>query len=804
MPGLQRRHLWPMAAKNRLRIANQQNGWGLWVQCIVLLFLLPLCLQHAHAQTAAVQIGNNDSYVLSNRFSYLEDATTTQTLDNILAPDAQARFKPVAQGSTSTNFGATDSAIWLKIELQTETAAPTRWMLEVDNAPMDRLDVYLSRADGSFDHQVGGDSLPFDQRSVQHHNHVKSLDLAPGSTSTLYLRVASQGVVMVPTTLWQPAALWQEDQKTYSVFSLYLGLLIGLLLYNLLLFVSVRDPAYLLYASMVACIGLGVASANGLAAQFLWPQSDWWNNRAPIVFQTGSGAFSILFVRSYLASRTSMPRMDKCLLALVALWVFSFAASLALPYKVGRDLLAVLSLAGVLAVVVTTVLSIRRRRPGAKYFGLAWATFLTSVVVQVLHNSGLIPSSPVSANAIEIGSSFEMILLSLALADRINVARREKDIALVQVSTEQATVHALQQLQQRYRSVIEHVAEGMVVLQNQRIVFVNFRATEILEATKASIIEDGVMQQIHADDRPLLIERLHQRLAGQPIDARCQVRLELPDKATKWLEFGDNLVPWDGGKGLLIFFLDVTERHAAELETRAALDRQQELNDLRSRFVAMTSHEFRTPLAAILSAQDLLKMYGDRIPESEKLELLGLIESGVKRMTSMLERVLLLGQAEANMLEFKPAKLNLETLCQDLVAEAKNQHQGSSCQLTLDFRGSAGDDAFDEKLLRHIFSNLLSNAIKYSPDGGEVRMTVYAQDVQTVFEVCDQGIGIPPGEADALFTSFHRASNVGAIPGTGLGLAITKQSVDLHGGSIAVCSNAGKGSCFTVRLGQTN
>ena len=83
-------------------------------------------------------------------------------------------------------------------------------------------------------------------------------------------------------------------------------------------------------------------------------------------------------------------------------------------------------------------------------------------------------------------------------------------------------------------------------------------------------------------------------------------------------------------------------------------------------------------------------------------------------------------------------------------------------------------------------------------------MRVYAQDVQTVFEVSDQGIGIPPGEAAALFTSFHRASNVGAIPGTGLGLVIVKQSVDLHGGSIAVSANVGKGSCFTVRLGRAN
>jgi len=181
-----------------------------------------------------------------------------------------------------------------------------------------------------------------------------------------------------------------------------------------------------------------------------------------------------------------------------------------------------------------------------------------------------------------------------------------------------------------------------------------------------------------------------------------------------------------------------------------------------------------------------------------------LIESGVKRMTSMLERVLLLGQVDAHMLEFKPAQLDLKVLCDDLVAEAKNQHPGNHCSIVVEFESASEGHLYDEKLLRHIFGNLLSNAIKYSPHGGEVSLRVYAQGTQTVFEVSDEGIGIPPSETGTLFESFHRASNVGSIQGTGLGLAIVRQSVELHGGRIEVTSQEGKGSCFTVRLPQTD
>ena len=755
----------------------------------------------AAAQTGTVAIGNNGSYVLSESFTFLEDPGNQLTLEDILRPDLQPRFKSVAHGPQSTNFGGTSSAIWLRVVLQPGSDAPAQWLLEVAYPPLDQLDLYVSNSRGGFDRQSGGDSLPFPERPIPHRNHVKPIVLQPGVASVMYLRIASEGAVSAPTTLWQPTALWQNDQKHYAVFGLYFGLLIGLLAYNLLLFLSVRDTAYLIYVVFVAFIGLSQAANSGLGAQFLWPNALWWNIHSINTMHAASGAFAMLFVRSFLASRSKMPKADLWLRVLFGSWMVTVLASLVMSYKLASNMTSVLALLSVVTILVMAVISIRRNHPGSKSFGLAWGALLIGVVTQVAHNHGYLPSNPFTVDALLIGSALEMVLLSFALADRINVARREKELAQAQVAAEQTVVQALEQSQERYRSVIEHVAEGMVVVQNDSIVFVNSRATEILESTKADITKDGIFSKIHVEDHEMLATRMRRRLANREVPERCQARIALPGQPVKWLEFGDNLVPWDGGQGLLVFFLDVTARHNAELETQAALNRQQELNELRSRFVAMTSHEFRTPLAAILSAQDLLKSYGGRLAESEKSELLGMIASSVNRMTGMLERVLLLGQVEAHMLEFKPRQLDLAALCQELVTEATNQQPASQCRVVADLSHSPGMGLYDEKLLRHIFSNLLSNAIKYSPDGGEVRMKVFAEGAQTVFEVSDQGIGIPADEIHHLFESFHRASNVGSIQGTGLGLAIVKQSVDLHGGTINVASHAGQGACFTVRLG---
>jgi signal transduction histidine kinase len=239
--------------------------------------------------------------------------------------------------------------------------------------------------------------------------------------------------------------------------------------------------------------------------------------------------------------------------------------------------------------------------------------------------------------------------------------------------------------------------------------------------------------------------------------------------------------------------------HARD-EAERALQRQNELTELRSRFIAMTSHEFRTPLATILSSAQLLQHYKDRLPAEERDEVLASIASGVERMTLMLDKVLHISKAEAGMLDFEPQPIDLKALCEGVVQDVRRQWPASTCHVVTDLRLGEREGLYDEKLLRHVFENLLSNAIKYSPAGGEVRFEARRENGRMLFAVSDQGIGIPPEEQADLFESFHRASNVGDIPGTGLGLAIVKNSVERHGGEIEVASRPGQGTCFTVRI----
>lgn len=274
----------------------------------------------------------------------------------------------------------------------------------------------------------------------------------------------------------------------------------------------------------------------------------------------------------------------------------------------------------------------------------------------------------------------------------------------------------------------------------------------------------------------------------------------LPDEDTpRW--FNITLTPIGGNRaqGLVN---DISRRKQAEEDIRKALAQQQELNQLKSRFVSMTSHEFRTPLTAILSSTELIRDYYERLAPQERTDLFRNIESGVKRMTQMLDSLLIIGKSDADRTQFSPVLLNLEDFCREIAAEAEAALATGNARPTLhlDIEVHSATLAFDQKLMRQILGNLLSNALKYSPNGGRIDFVVRTKESEANFAIADQGIGIPADELPRLFESFHRAQNVGNIPGTGLGLAIVKKSVEIHGGYIAVDSEAGRGTRFTVTI----
>ena len=243
---------------------------------------------------------------------------------------------------------------------------------------------------------------------------------------------------------------------------------------------------------------------------------------------------------------------------------------------------------------------------------------------------------------------------------------------------------------------------------------------------------------------------------------------------------------------------DITSRKQAEQELRMALEKEKEVNELKSRFVSMVSHEFRTPLSTILSSSEAVKMYKDRMPEEKQLQHLDRIYSQVKRMVSLLDDILVLSRAEAKGMVFAPTMTPLQAFCQDVVDDMQFIAQDHKIEFSYD--GEQHPVPVDRELLRQILTNLFSNAIKYSPAGRRVWFDVVCSNSQALFRVRDEGIGIPEEDVPRMFEAFHRARNAGQVQGTGLGLAIIKRAVESHGGKISFVSQVNKGTTFTLTL----
>jgi PAS domain S-box-containing protein len=366
----------------------------------------------------------------------------------------------------------------------------------------------------------------------------------------------------------------------------------------------------------------------------------------------------------------------------------------------------------------------------------------------------------------------------------------------------QQAIEAMRDSEARYRSVIENVGVGVVVVQDGRMVFANPSMVRIVGHSLDFLLSHPFTATIHPEDVPTVLERHQRRLRGEDVEMNYNFRIITQTGQLRTLDLSAVLIPWGHRDATLLFVMDGTARIQAEKDQLIALHQQTALNDLKARFITMASHEFRTPLATIHGSVELLKHYEDRMSADKKHQTLLKIDDAVVRMTHMLENVLVIGRTDAGRLEFKPHALSITAFCNGLVDEMRSAmaHQLTRVALNVELPPLEQLYWLDDTLIRNIVGNLLSNAIKYSPHGGTALLSVQDHGNTLVFTVSDQGIGIPEADQAQLFASFHRASNVGTISGTGLGLSIVKEAVSCHSGEIHVSSTVGQGSTFTVTV----
>ncbi len=463
------------------------------------LLALALCAPLPAAETAPFEITDAPQQALDTAFTVHFNHGDPLTLDEARARTANGAFEPLPQDSaTATNFGLTDAEIWLRAELRTPRETAPRWLLEIAHASLDRVDVYFADGEGPFSHQRSGDRIPFSDRPLPHRHHVFELPLKPASQAILYLRVASEGTLTVPTRLWQPDALWHRDQSDYAALSVYYGLLLGLLVYNLFLYLSLRDPLYLIYVAFIGSLAVGLGGLSGLVGQFLWPNTPTLGHLAPTAGVSLAGFFGTLFVQRFLGDTPRRLRLGWFMPLMTAGYITTFLLAVLWSYHFAAIGVNLLSLIFAVGALFLGAVSLYHRQPGARFFVLAWVALLLGVIIIALHNIGVLPSNFATANALLIGSGAEMLLLSLALADRINTIQRAHESA--QAEAIEAKHALLEATRENERLLESRVAERTRELEDA-----NARLRESREQLQHQANHDELTGLVN---RKLLADRL--------------------------------------------------------------------------------------------------------------------------------------------------------------------------------------------------------------------------------------------------------------------------------------------------------
>ena len=488
-----------------------------------LLLILLACLlalpRVAGADAPVVQMAPKSGSLPMGRFiELLEDPAGKLTLDDVRAAPLAGQFRP--SGAEQVNIGYSNSAWWLRFCLRASPDMPRNLLLEVRFPSVDLVEMHapVVAPDGRVTYRSSraGDIFPWASREVPHRNHVLNLPVAQGE-NYVYLRVTSESVLTLPIYLWQPEAFEEYNYDNQMLLGGFYGLIFALVIYNLMLFLSLRDRVYLYYVLYTAVFGIYLFSYDGYSYQYLWPESTWWANHAPATTLSLVLMLGAVFARSFLVLHKVAPVIDKVVLASGVMGgAFAVMAATGTVLAYGM-ILRTLTIVGALSALVTLYVCVREVLRGyrpAKFFLLAWSGLLVFILLGTLRNYALAPANFATIYCLHIGLMLDVLLLSFGLADRINTIKREKETAQAEALANQralleTTLRNERELEQR---VSERTEELNVVNERLRV--------------EAHGREELLVQLRESEERMRFMAQ-HDALTGLPNRYSMQERLSL-------------------------------------------------------------------------------------------------------------------------------------------------------------------------------------------------------------------------------------------------------------------------------------
>jgi signal transduction histidine kinase len=702
-----------------------------------LLFLLLVLFSNASAAKEIVFKGNN--ILIGKQLQTLEDSSGKWTIGDV------QHFSFIDSKVETPNFGLSNSAYWLKFTLTNENSAE-RLMLELAYPMFDSCQLFELNKD-SVRVQSIFESDHFEKRKIKHHNFVFDLHLLPGQSKTYYLRIRGNEQIVLPLIVSNERGFFEASLTTEIITGIHVGILVVMILFNLFIYFSIYEKSYLYYVLYIFFIGLTQTTITGYTFKFLWPQMPWFNNIAIVLFPALGGIFAILFFRNFLSTKERVPVLNKVLNVMIVLYIIAIVSRL-----IGRDSLSyrIIDYAGLTATLlgigIAAKLSLQNYRP-AKFFLLAWTLFLVGIVLFVMRNLNILPYNNFTNYTMQAGTDIVVILLSFALADKINILKKEEAAA-----REQALRVSLlnEKIIREQNILLEKKVEERTGELKQTNYELNTTLTKLKDA-QAQLIESEKMAS------------LGQLTAGIAHEINNPINF-----------VSSNIRPLKRDISDLLDLL-ATYDEIQQVETLSALKQQLE------------------KVAKMKSDIDLEYL------KDELDMLLKGMEDGANRTVEIVKGLKIFSRVDESDLNFVNINEGIDSTLVIL-----NNQMGSRMKVVKDLGNIPAIECYAGKL-NQVFMNILTNSIHAVLDDKENGKaptiwvkTILENDETVRISFKDNGMGMSPAVKAKIFEPFYTTKDVGK--GTGLGLSIVFKIIEAHQGSIEVTSEVSIGTEFVIKL----
>lgn len=443
-----------------------------------LLMLMPALV----LANGAVWSDDSEQMELAGHVEYWQEGGEPASLDDVLALE-EGQWQ--GDGGESISFGYGDKAYWFRFQLTNDTAVFQPLYLEVAYPVLDHIEFFMLENGRLLESHVLGDKKPFDERLVHHRNFLIPLTLTPGYPRTVYLRVDTTSSMQVPLILWDRDALFVAEQSRNLFEGLYYGIALVMILYSLFVYRAVGERSFLYYVGYIAAMPLFLASLHGISFQYLWPDATWWNDRAIIVFLNLTIFFGVAFSRRFLnVVRDVHPILYRTMAVLMVMAGSLAVVGVVVPYEHMIMPAILVAFLGCSAMLVIGVARWLKRDPAARYYAVAWFFMLFGGIVMALSKFTLLPRNIITENATQIGSAIGVILLSVALADRLNQEKRRAFEAQQKLLSEERKARIAQAKTLHVQQEANALLEQRVMQRTQDLESLNEQLKE-LSATDA-------------------------------------------------------------------------------------------------------------------------------------------------------------------------------------------------------------------------------------------------------------------------------------------------------------------------------